>query len=106
MNFEELRKLKNLYAEVEAIISRLEDPRKDYIKAKDYLGDDYSDFRHWAIQNKYLDVDYNPEISGYLMTKSNSDGIYIESNDLGDKFFMVHKDIIRRYKQSKISILD
>lgn len=106
MNFKELRKLKELYNEMGAIISRLEDSRKDYIKAKDYLGDDYLDFRHWAIQNKYLDVDYNPETSGYLMTKSNSDGIYIESNDSGDRFFMVHKDIIRRYKQSKISILD
>lgn len=106
MDFKELRKLKELYDEMGAIILRLENLRKDYIKAKDYLGDDYSDFRHWAIQNKYLDVDYNPETSGYLMTKSNSDGIYIESNDSGDRFFMVHKDIIRRYKQSKISILD
>ena len=106
MNFKELRKLKELYDEMGAIILGLEDLRKDYIKAKDYLGDDYLDFRHWAIQNKYLDVDYNPEISAYLMTKSNSDDIYIESNHQGDRFFMVHKDIIRRYKQSKIFILD
>lgn len=106
MNFKELRKLKELYDEMGAIILGLEDLRKDYIKAKDYLGDDYLDFRHWAIQNKYLDVDYNPEISAYLMIKPNGDGIYIESNDLGDRFFMVHKDIIRRYKQSKTSILD
>lgn len=40
------------------------------------------------------------------MTKLNSDDIYIESNDLEDRFFMVHKDIIRKYKQSKIFILD
>lgn len=106
MNFKELRKLKELYDEMGDIILGLEDLRKDYIKAKDYLGDDYLDFRHWAIQNKYLDVDYNPEISAYLMTKSNSDDIYIESNGLGDRFFMVHKDIIRKYKQSKIFILD
>lgn len=54
MNFKELRKLKELYDEMGAIILGLEDLRKDYIKAKDYLGDDYLDFLHWAIQNKYL----------------------------------------------------
>lgn len=106
MNILNIKRLRDIQNEISDIIKSLDDQTSDYVNAKLFLLDDYYDFRQWAIQKGYLTVEYDPYLSDRIMTKTNCEFIYIESDSNGDRFFMVHKDIITMYTQSKIAIND
>lgn len=106
MNILNIKRLRDIQNEISDIIKSLDDPTSDYVNAKRFLLDDYYNFRQYAIQKGYLTIEYNPSVSDRIMTKTNCEFIYIDSDSNGDRFFMVHKDIINMYIQSKMAIND
>lgn len=106
MNILNIKRLRDIQNEISDIIKSIDDPINDYVNAKRFFGDDYYEFRQWAIQKGYLTIDHNPHVSDRIMTKTNCEFIYIELDSSGDRFFMVYKDIIIMYTQSKMAIND
>lgn len=106
MNIINIKRLRDIQIEISNIIKSLDSPVDDYVRAKQFFHDEYYEFRDWAIQKGYLTTEYNPEVSDRIMTKTNCEFIYIESDSMGDRFFLVHKDIIQMYIQSKLVVND